>query len=182
MNKQMAKKLDTREEVFYRVRPEADQKFHKGVTYFKGELFTPHEVTRYKLNPQFLERYWLAPKWTYIAFGARWEIVGEEQEVRPDRVFRKFPGTLRSPFVAEAGVDYQEVLENTILIHEIFACKFPWIAQKAWETGTVWVPSDAMVVNVVDIENQQMQLWGDRASTRVSHMFNLLREKYLQSN
>jgi hypothetical protein len=62
--------------VYYRVKPEADQKhknpkIHDGNVYISGEIYTAGEVERQKLNPAHLEKINVKKTETYWCFGAR---------------------------------------------------------------------------------------------------------------
>lgn len=58
--------------VYYRVKPEADQKRRNdGSIYIANELYTPTEAKKYKLNFEYLEAISISRKQTYFCFGAR---------------------------------------------------------------------------------------------------------------
>lgn len=58
--------------VYYRVKPEADQKRRNdGNIYIANELYTPAEAKRYKLNFNYLEAITISRKNVYFFFGAR---------------------------------------------------------------------------------------------------------------
>ena len=58
--------------IYYRVKPEADQKRRTdGSIYIANELYTPAEAKRYKLNFNYLETISISRKNVYFFFGAR---------------------------------------------------------------------------------------------------------------
>ncbi len=167
-------------QLFLRVTEAGDQKFipTSEVTCVQGELFLPEEAENWRIPFQYLEERWVEEEWTYFAFGCRWENVGDEQKTLNGRIFRRFPGTLRSPYVEEEGISYTQVLENTILIHETFSEEFPWVHEKLWLKGQIQVPYGTNIINVVDVRNSKMALWGAIKSPKVIEMFEILREKH----
>ena len=56
---------------YYRVLPQYDQRPQGNTIYIGGELYTPHEVEKQKLNMKYLEPVNVSKKSTYFFFGAR---------------------------------------------------------------------------------------------------------------
>ena len=58
--------------LFYRITAEADQRPRRdGSILVANELYTPEEVSRFKINPQFYEAVDIAESKVYWMFGAR---------------------------------------------------------------------------------------------------------------
>ena len=66
---------------YFRVKPEADQKYinprvHDANIYVKDSLYTESEVKRYNLNRNYLEEVTIKKTQTFWMFGARFAVEG----------------------------------------------------------------------------------------------------------
>jgi len=58
--------------LYYRITADADQRPRRdGSILVENELYTPEEIERYRINPQFYEAVEVAEGDTYYMFGAR---------------------------------------------------------------------------------------------------------------
>lgn len=64
--------------LFYRITAEADQRPRRdGSILVADELYTPEEVSQFKINPQFYEAVDVSENKTFWLFGARFAEEGE---------------------------------------------------------------------------------------------------------